>query len=169
MEIWQTVRHRQWGKPRFFDTPQELWEKACEYFKFVDKNHWNEIKALVVSDGAREGSSIKKVKLPIKLPYSIQELQIYLGVSHSYFDTYLSKNRDNQEDERIKAFIDVIREIKAVIASQQFKGASAGVFKENIISRMLNLSDKVETINLNSVPMTKEEMKKLNDELENEV
>ena len=119
-----------YGREKLFETPALLWEEACKYFKYVDDNPWDDFKW---KDRAYRNE-------PRKIPYSMIGLCLYLGVSEGYFRAYKCQNPKNAD-----AYITVIDNIKQVVQSQQFNGASAGYFKENIISRMLGLVDRTET------------------------
>jgi len=48
------------------------------------------------------------------------------------------------KDDRYADFAPIIRAIKTIIEADQFDGAVAGIYKENIIARKLGLADKQE-------------------------
>jgi DNA-packaging protein gp3 len=114
------------GRDRIFATPEIMWEAACEYFEWCDKNPFQ---AVEVSAGC-------KVTVPKMRPYTLSGLSIYLDVWTSYFDEF-SKTCS-------KEFSEVISRIREVIYSQKFSGAASGFFNANIIARDLGLADKRE-------------------------
>jgi hypothetical protein len=123
-QFWKYVTNI--GREKLFATPELLWEEACKYFDYVDKHPWDDIKW---KDKAYRNE-------PRKVPYSMMGLCLYLGVSQGYFRAYKCTNPKDAD-----AYLAVIDKIQHVIQSQQFNGASAGYFKENIISRMLGLAE----------------------------
>lgn len=161
MEIWKKIKP---GRNLKFSDGEALWNAACEYFKWVDANPWYEVKPMSVD------KTIEKVKVAKKLPYTLQELESFIGVSHSYFRTFKSENK-NTDDPIKLGILAVISEIEKVCYNQQFKGATSGFFNHNIIARALGIKEQVENtnINLNSVELSREEIKNINDELENDV
>lgn len=106
------------GRDKLFSTPELLWEAACEYFEWCNENPW----------------IVKKMKTP--RPYTLSGLCFYLGCNEAYFRQF--------EKEANKDFSTVINDIKTVIETQQFEGASVGAFNANIIARKLGLSDKTD-------------------------
>lgn len=125
------------GRPKKFTDPDELWQKACEYFEWCDKHPWHK------QDFVRGGDSAgMKVELQTDRPYAIEELCIFLGVNTQYFSQInLESFPENKRDD----FSLVISHIRGIIDSQQFSGAAVGAFSPNLIARRLGLADNIKT------------------------
>lgn len=141
------------GRDYLFATPEKMWEAACEYFDWCDRNNWKKNEA--IKSGENAG---KIIKVPISRPYSMSGLCIYLGCNQGYFYDF-KKNCG-------KDFSDIITRIEEIIETQQFEGAVVGVFNANIIARKLGLSEKTEnesniTIKNELEGYTDEELKKI--------
>jgi len=130
------------GRDRLFATPELMWEAACEYFQWVIDNPDYEIKPMVVSQGGGI-SSVEMVQVPIKKPFLLEGLCIYLGCNSAYFRNFKNQERAKEQD-----FSSVIAQIEEVIYSQKLSGAISGYFNSNIVSRHLGLKEASE-INLN--------------------
>ncbi len=127
------------GRDKLFETPELMWEAACEYFQWCEDNPFTESKPMVTSNGGNEGSSIEMAEIPIKRPFTIEGLCLYLGATSAYFRAFKSQDRAKKED-----FITVIGEIEETVANQQFSGAAAGFFNANIIARKLGLKEQTD-------------------------
>jgi hypothetical protein len=125
------------GRDKLFETPQLLWEAACEYFEWCDKHPLFETKAFCY-----KGKVVVK-KLPRLRAMTLSQLCFYLNCSESYLREFKSNLKtENQID---KDFLTVIKEIEQVIYNQKFQGAAADQLNSNIIARDLGLSDKTDS------------------------
>ena len=115
------------GRDTLFETPDLLWDAACEYFDWCDKNPWHKVDY--------KGSAVEKVDIPISRPYTIKGLCLYLNCSENYFRNFEPNNIDSKD------FMATIMRIRDTIYTQKFEGASVGVFNPLIISRDLGLKD----------------------------
>lgn len=150
------------GRNRLFESPELLIQAAHEYFDWCDKHTWYKQEA--VKSGSECG---RIIDIPIKRPYSMSGLCVYLECSQSYF--YKFKKNCNEE------FIEAIERIENIIETQQFEGAVIGTFNSSIIARKLGLREqtditsngettfKIEVIDDN----TKKELIKLKNQLTN--
>lgn len=127
------------GRDKLFETPELLWEAACEYFEWCEENPLQETEAKVTSDGAGLGSSIEMVELPKMRAFTLHGLCLYLDCNTSYFRLFKSQERAQKDD-----FSTVIGKIEEIVYNQKFTGAAAGFLNANIIARDLGLSDKVD-------------------------
>lgn len=125
------------GRDKLFKTPQLLWEAAVEYFDWCEENPLYESKLVTY-----EGQSVIE-KIPLRRPYTLEALCIYLDANTSYFRQFKAALREKvdktQED---KDFSTVIKRIEETIRTQKFEGASVGQFNANIIARDLGLKDR---------------------------
>jgi len=138
-----TVGNRFWelrskhGRDKTFETPELLWEAACEYFAWCEDNPFMESKAMSVSQGMNQGSDVEIIEIPVKRPFTLHGICLFFGVSTAYLRAFKSQERAGKED-----FLTVIAQIEETIYNQKFSGAAAGFFNANIISRDLGLADK---------------------------
>lgn len=126
------------GRDKLFETPELLWEAACEYFEWCENN------PLIEIDFA--GKDADKVERPKMRVFTMQGLCSYLDCTTDYFRSFKSQERAKSED-----FITVIRKIEETVYNQKFTGAASGFLNANIISRDLGLIDKKEVDNAVSV------------------
>ena len=103
--------------------PEELWQKAIDYFEWIDKNPLKEEK--VFGTGAR--MKVNKMRA-----MTITSFCLFAEVDRMTFDKYC-------KDE---AYIYITTRIRDVIFSQKFEGAAADLLNPSIIARELGLADK---------------------------
>lgn len=115
-----------YGRKPVFESPDDLWEAACEYFQHVDDNPLEEAKIFNFQGEIVEGTV---AKMRVKTETA---LCLFLDISCVTFRNYKAK----------EAFLEVTKKIEAVIYSNKFEGASAGLLNPNIIARDLGLTDK---------------------------
>ena len=115
------------GRDKLFASPELLWEAACEYFEWCDKNPW------IKTD--YKSADVVKVEIPIGRVYTLTGLCLYLDCSTKYFENFESNNIDSED------FMGIITRIRETIQTQKFEGAASGVFNPLIISRDLGLKD----------------------------
>lgn len=124
------------GRDKLFESPDLLWEAACEYFEWCEANPLMESKPMVVSIGQNQGSSVEMTEIPKMRPFTLHGLCLYLGCGLAYFRQF--KDTENKD------FSTVLAEIEQTIYNQKFSGAAAGFLNANIIARDLGLTDKVD-------------------------
>lgn len=117
------------GQPPCFNSPEEMLERAIEYFKWCEDNPLGEHKIF-----AQQGTIIDG-KVNHKRPYTQAGLCVYLGISEQTWRNYRDSN---------PAYFEVTKLITDAMYDQKFAGASAGIFNANIIARDLGLKDKSE-------------------------
>ncbi len=104
-------------------TPDELHDKAIEYFGWVIKN------PIQIIDPTGGESHTYKIR-----PMSKKGFCVFIGLaSKNYFEWHKDQDYRN-----------IIHAINDVIAIQQTEMATIGEFKENIIARMQGLAEKQE-------------------------
>lgn len=161
------------GRDKIFKTPSDLWDAACEYFKWVDDNPLKEDKPMVVSHGSGGGSSVKMVKVNKMRPYTLEGCCLFLNVTSSYFRNFRNQLtvNSNTTAEMVSDFTTVLVKIEETISNQMYEGAAAGFLKENLVARKLGIGDKqtVTNVNHNSIPMTRDEIKQVERDLEADV
>ena len=113
------------GRDKLFETPELLWEAACEYFEWCDTNPLIEVDF--------RGKDANEVELPKMRAFTIHGLCRYLGCNSKYFNDFKAANHEG--------FSEVITRIMETIYEQKFIGAAAGFLNANIIARDLGLRD----------------------------
>ena len=145
------------GRDTLFATPEKMWEAACEYFEWVDKNPLTRQEIKVVNIGDYQ-SEIQTKDVGIGRPYTLHGLCRYLDCNVDYF-TRFEIVRKERKDQDSKDFCSVITRIREIIYDQKFSGAAVGMFSANIIARDLGLTDKQE-IESKKIKVTKKKPKR---------
>lgn len=122
------------GRDKLFETPDLLWEAACEYFQWCEDNPLFEAK-IFSFQGVQTMEDVPKMRA-----MTLGGLCLFLRCSPSYFRTFKTAERENKAD-----FVAVIEQIEETIYYQKFTGAAADLLNSNIIARELGLSDKTNT------------------------
>ena len=136
------------GRDKLFDTPELLWEAACEYFQWCQDNPLIEVEQARGNSYYVDHSTEEKVfapnliELPKMRPFTLHGLCSYIDCSTSYFRVFKSTIKEETKD-----FLTVIEKIEETIYNQKFSGAAAGFLNANIIARDLGLRDKTEIDN----------------------
>lgn len=116
------------GRPKKFETPEELRGECMAYFQWLDDNPLIEEKAFSAPDG------IRYARLARMRAATLGGLCLYLGVSRATWGAY----RQREE------FLTVCEAVEEMLTEQKFTGASAGLLNAAIIARDLGLADKRE-------------------------
>lgn len=106
-------------------TPETLLSSAYEYFEVVKENPFEVDKILGNGD---------HINQKVQRPFTLGSFVVYANITTETFSNY----------RELKDFFGVTKEIDQIIYNNKFEGASAGLFKENIIARDLGLADKKE-------------------------
>lgn len=137
MKLWEVAAKRGVGKPPAFKSPQEMLERAFEYFEWCATETMDEDKLF-----AFQGVVTRDV-VQHKRPFTQAGLCIFLGIGYSTWHDYKSGKAGAEEDKL--AYSEVIKQIENIMYENKFSGASVGLFNANIIARDLGLKDKTET------------------------
>jgi hypothetical protein len=122
-EFWK-LRAINAGPKKLFDTPETLWNAACEYFQYCVDN------PLLSVEYVGKG---RKVTVPKMRAFTWSGLELYLDIySLRYY----------KSDIKYKKFFPTIDKIEKVMYTQKFEGAAAGFLNPSIIARDLGLVDK---------------------------
>jgi hypothetical protein len=129
------------GRDKLFESPELLWESACEYFQWCDENPILSTK----STTSTQGSSSEEKEF--QRPYTKQGLFFYLGCSESWLREF-RKTCSND-------FLRVIEAIEQTIENQQVAHAMVGVFNSNLVARLNGIKDQQDlTINTVKIDFT---------------
>lgn len=125
MKEWE-FRKSNAGRPLSYQ-PDDLWLKFTEYCRWAENNPL--YRHDVIKTGEMTGEILN---IPLKRPLSITRFCSFADIS---LDTFLNY-------EKRPEFLDISKQIRSIIESEQFEGAAVGNYKENIIARVLGLVDK---------------------------
>lgn len=118
------------GKKKKFETPEDLWEAAEEYFEWVEENPILEEKVFV--------SQGEVTRVDVKHPRAmlVGSMERFIGVSHGCWIKYTQREE----------FEEVCERIKSVIFQQKFEYGCADMLNPNLVARELGLMEKREII-----------------------
>ena len=122
------------GRPLHY-TPERLAEKFAEYVKWAQEHP---IIITRTSSGVTDDSSFNRTEEETKPQrVSVTGFLVWLGEGARWYSE-LEHGADGGEFSKVKAYI------RAYCEDNQTTLASVGLYKENIISRLLGLTDKKE-------------------------
>lgn len=156
--LWKTKNQK--NASELFESAEQFNKSSYEYFEWCDKHPLFRQEA--VKSGSNTGSIIN---IPILRPYSLSGLCSYLGCSQSYYTKFKKKCSPD--------FLEVLEQIETIIETQQFEGATTGIFNSSIIARKLGLREQTDILS-DGKPIfkievmddkTKEELEKLREKL----
>ena len=116
------------GRNPIFASADQLWNAACEYFEWVDRNPLYEARPFAYQ-GEVKIENVAKMRA-----MTIGGLCIFLDIARRTWDGYRQR-----ED-----FVPVTTRVDEIIRTQKFEGAAADLLNPNIIARDLGLADKSE-------------------------
>lgn len=119
------------GRNKLFETPELLWEAACEYFQWCEDHPLYESKAFSYL------GEVTIAELPKMRAMTISQLCFYLNCNEAYFRQFKRELPEGEKD-----FSTIIREIESTIYNQKFQGAAADLLNGNIIARDLGLKEQ---------------------------
>lgn len=162
LKIWQVAAKPVGGRPRKFETWQELYDGAIAYFKYVDEHPWQvkgATQTLHDNDGSKTTGVAQNVRA-LTRPYTIYGLLAFLGCTYKWGD--LRRNYQDRE-----GFFEVFEWIENIVRSQQLDGAMIRQFDGNIVARLQGLAEtQVNKVSVSpeGVPsLTEEDIEKLRD------
>ncbi len=129
------------GRPKTFETPEELWEYYEEYKQYILKN------PIKVQDWV--GKDANEIERKHYMPPTWKGFEAFLfraGVSNARNYVDLDKYRRNVNDAYAN-YSGIIRAIGSDMFERKFSGASVGIYQQNIIARELGLADVQEVNN----------------------
>lgn len=123
--LWKRAR----GRPVAFETPDDLWQAALDYFAWVEANPLWESKIL-----SFQGDSWLEY-MPKMRAMTMMGFQLHADICEQTWYNYKS----------IPDFLGIITRIEKTIREQKFTGAAADLLNASIIARDLGLTDKSES------------------------
>lgn len=125
MGFWKAKSPRH-GRPRKWESPEQLQEAIEDYFQWVEDNPLYEAKAF-----AFQGQSWVE-EIPKMRAMTVAGACTFLGMVKDTWYNY----------RKLDGFSDVIINAEEIMRNQKFTGAAADLLNANIISRDLGLADK---------------------------
>jgi hypothetical protein len=128
------------GRDLEYETPEELIEGILSYVEWNDANPWfktEQLKKPVLIGIDEKGQKMYQTvaNIPTARPMSIGALCDHLCIHETTWRDYGKRD----------VFSLIVKRTEQFIKTQQFEGATVGVFQHNIIARTLGLIDKSET------------------------
>lgn len=114
------------GRPRIYQSPEELWEDCIGYFEETDKRKW------VRKDWV--GKDAVEVERETETPYTLTGLFVFLDINRKTWDLY----REREE------FIPVVTRVEQICTTQKVEGALVGAFNQNIVARLEGLKEQTD-------------------------
>lgn len=116
------------GRNAKYDSPDKLWEKACEYMMWLEENPLEEEKVFH-NKGEIVKCTVNKMRAS-----TLTGFCLFADISLETFSNY-KKNED---------LFGVTKTIEDMLKTQKFEGAAAELLNPNIIARDLGLGDKLD-------------------------
>lgn len=125
------------GRGAKYESPDMLWDACCEYFEWVDANPLYEAQAFAYQ-GTVTMQPVAKMRA-----MTLAGLCIFLEITFQNWTEYRER----------EGFSDITTRVDAIIRTQKFEGASAGLLNASIIARDLGLSEKSEHSGIGGGPI----------------
>jgi hypothetical protein len=120
-------------RPKKIETPEVLWKLFEEYCEHERNSPMYKVE-YVGKDG-------QKVLTPLQVPITFEGFECYLADKGIVQDLGDYSKNDNG---RYTDYAPIITRIRKNCFTQNFKGASVGVFNSNLIAKKLGLTEKQE-------------------------
>jgi hypothetical protein len=122
------------GRPKNIETPEILWNL------FVAYRDWIKLHPILKHDFV--GKDANEVERRLERPLTFVGFESFLDEQGVIAEL---KDYEANKEQRYTEFAPIIARIKRCIETDQFEGASVGIYQHNIIARKLGLVDKVES------------------------
>lgn len=116
-------------RPPIFKSPDEMWERCCEYFEYVKQNPLLEEKVFQFQ-GAPVHAEVHKPRA-----MTLKAMCIFLGCSKDAWENYRKR----------EGYAEVCELVDDIIYTQKFELAAADLLNVQLIARDLGLREKIET------------------------
>lgn len=117
------------GRPRRFDSPDELLEAFEQYKEWASAHPWNKKEAIKHGDNAG-----MLINIPTERPLTEWEFAVFCKMSRTGLQEY-SKREE---------YSGIYARIKDEMTSQRISGGLAGAYNANLVARLDGLTDKQE-------------------------
>lgn len=129
------------GRPRMFDSPQELWDAFCEYRRDTKSNP-----ILVHDFVGKDGEEVFRQR---------ERPLTYEGFKSWMFEKQSDLGFDSTRyfDGRMPEFVSISTHIKEIIRQDQVSGGMAGIYNASLTARVNGLVDKTENKQMIEQPL----------------
>lgn len=141
--LWKVSLRNLGGRPAMFKKPIELYEKAIDYFNWVDEHPWQDKAAsngrsenIISGKNAGQTNHVNQHVKVNRLPYTLYGFCAFAGISSKWADF----KRAYQEKE---GFSEVIQWIEYVVTSEQVNGAMIHRYDSNLVARLNSIADTI--------------------------
>jgi len=125
------------GTTRLY-SPQQLFDKANEYFKSVFEDKIESEQLLTGGQNAGQIAIVNKPRMPM-----LEDLCLFLGLNSKYI-THLEDQVKDRTDIDSQLYCNIIQYIRDTIRVKRLQLAAANELNALIVSRIDNLNEKVE-------------------------
>jgi len=125
------------GTTRLY-SPQQLFDKANEYFKSVFDDKIESEQLLTGGQNAGQIAIVNKPRMPM-----LEDLCLFLGLNSKYI-THLEDQVKDRTDVDSQLYSNIIQYIRDTIRVKRLQLAAANELNALIVSRIDNLNEKVE-------------------------
>ena len=129
------------GRPRMFNSPQELWDAFLKYMKDTKANPF-----MVHDFVGKDGTPVYREKEK-PLTYEGFKTWMFLNQSDLGFDS------DRYFNGNMTEFVGIASHIKEIIRQDQVSGGMAGVYNSSLTARINGLVDKTENKQMIEQPL----------------
>ena len=155
------LENNQYYKLRLKDGRNPIFNNQDEVIAvFNDYSEWVENNPIISSEAFAYQGLVNLEAVPKLRAMSIEGFCVYAGMGRSTFQDY----------EKKQDFSVVFEQIKTIIETQQFEGATSGLLNGNIIARKLGLTERTDLTTLGDKitqeqPITADQAKAILDNL----
>ena len=136
-KLWQIVKSPVGGRPRSFNSPKALWNKAIEYFKWVDENPWQRKTASQANktSGISSSNHLNQNVQIFQRAYTLYGFCAFAGICKwaDFKRNYIERD----------GFLEVINMIENIVTAQQVDGAMLRQFDSNLVARLNGIADTI--------------------------
>lgn len=134
--IWRRVKM---GPKPVFESPEQLWEAAVEYFEWNERNPLYQPKTIILEGGGTRLEHTEHERV-----MTLEALCLHMNTHRS---TLLEMQQMRGAYKGRSDISAVAIHVQEIIRRQKYEGATSGWFNASIISRDLGLVDRVQTEN----------------------
>lgn len=134
------------GRPVLFEKPEDLYQKALDYFAWVDAHPWQDKAA---SNGMTEATnktgesqgktnSMTQHVKALRKPYTLYGFCAFANISSKWAD--FRRNYAERE-----GFLEVLTWIENIVTSEQVEGAMIHRYDGSLVARLNGIADTTKT------------------------
>lgn len=117
------------GRPRIFETPEDLEKTFNEYLEFMKTQTWK--KQEFIKSGEFAG---KIIELETQRPLTMESFCLFANINSKYL---YQLNEDTKQK-----FSNIVTRIHETLREQKVSGAMVGAYNSNLVARLEGITDK---------------------------